>query len=167
MRDCAILMLLIGCGVRIGGLVGLNESSLQLIDVTDGNRIIEWMVIKVVEKGGRERLIPAPHDVKYIVHAYMGHRDLSAIDRTLPDGDRVLFVSTMNRNIPPQDYHGEARRISARSIHDMIRKYGQQAGIPEGQLHAHAMRHLYGTELAEHDVDLITRQALLGHADPK
>jgi len=162
-RDCAILMTLIGCGLRASGLVGLNESSLQLVDVKG----VEWLVLKVMEKGKRERLVPAPHDVKYILHAYLGHRDLASIDRTLPSGDRVLFVSTMNRAIPPQDYHGEQRRISKRSIHDMIRKYGQRAGIPVDQLHAHAMRHLYGTELAENEVDLITRQALLGHADPK
>lgn len=162
-RDCAILMTLIGCGLRSSGLVGLNESSLQLVDVKG----VEWLVLRVVEKGKRERLVPAPHDVKYILHAYLGHKDLSAIDRTLPSGDRVLFVSTMNRAIPPQDYYGEQRRISKRSIHDMIRKYGQRAGIPDSQLHAHAMRHLYGTELAENDVDLIKRQALLGHEDPK
>ena len=166
-RDCAMLMMLIGCGMRVSGLVALNESSLQIVDIREGNKVVEWLIVKVLEKGGKERLIPAPHDVKYIVHAYLGHRDLAGIDRTLPSGDRVLFVSTMNRNIPPQDYHGEARRISKRSVHDMISKYGKRAGIPEGQLHAHAMRHLYGTELAEHDVDVITRQALLGHEDPR
>lgn len=163
LRDCAILMTLIGCGLRISGLIGLNESALQLVDVNG----IDWLIIKVMEKGKRERLIPAPHDVKYIVHAYLGHPELTRIDRTLPDGDRVLFVSMMNRLVPASEYHGEQRRISARSVHDMIRKYGKRASIPANQLHPHAMRHLYGTELAEHEIDVITRQALLGHADPK
>ena len=158
-RDCAMLMVLIGCGLRSSGLVKLNQSSLQFVDV-DGK---EWLIIKVVEKGKKERLIPAPHDVKYILHAYLGHAELASIDRLLPDGDQVLFVSTMDRKTPPHEYRGEARRISQRSVHDIIRKYGQRAGIPDDQLHAHAMRHLYGTQLAENEVDLITRQALMGH----
>ncbi|HHB12217.1 MAG TPA: recombinase XerD [Chromatiales bacterium] len=162
-RDCAILMVLIGCGLRVSGLVGLNESSLQIVDIKGK----EWMVIKVMEKGKKQRLVPAPHDVKYILHAYLGNPGLAEIDRVLPDGDRVLFVSTMDRRTPPHEYHGEARRISPRSVHDMIRKYGRRAGIPDEQLHPHAMRHLFGTQLAEHEVDLITRQALLGHERPE
>jgi len=162
-RDCAMLMTLIGCGVRSSGLVRLNQSSLQFVEV-EGK---EWLIIKVLEKGKKERLIPAPHDVKYIMHAYLGHTELAGIDRLLPNGDQVLFVSTMDRKTPPHEYHGEARRISQRSVHDIIRKYGQRAGIPDDQLHAHAMRHLYGTQLAEHEVDLITRQALLGHEKPE
>ncbi|HFD81017.1 MAG TPA: recombinase XerD [Gammaproteobacteria bacterium] len=158
-RDCAMLMVLIGCGLRVSGLVGLNESALQLVEI-DGK---EWMVIKVREKGKKERLIPAPHDVRYILHAYLGHPGLAEIDRTLPDGDRVLFVSVNNRLIPPHEYHGEARRIRARSVHEMIQKYGKRAGIPEDQLHPHAMRHLFGVELAEHGVDPLLRKALLGH----
>ena len=33
------------------------------------------------------------------------------------------------------------------------------------ELHPHALRHLFGAELAEDDVDLLLRQLLLGHAD--
>lgn len=49
----------------------------------------------------------------------------------------------------------------------MVLRHGRRAGVPEDQLHPHAVRHLYGTELAEDDVDLLIRQQLLGHADPK
>lgn len=38
--------------------------------------------------------------------------------------------------------------------------------MPNRVLHPHAFRHLFATELAEEDVDLLIRQALLGHADP-
>ena len=49
----------------------------------------------------------------------------------------------------------------------MIGRYGRDQGIPEEQLHPHAMRHLFGTELAESEIDLLVRQQLLGHQDPK
>jgi len=107
-RDCAIIMTLICCGFRVSGLLNLNESDLTFVDV-EGE---EWLIIKITEKGKKERLVPAPHDVKYIIHAYLGHEDLTHIDRTLPDGDRVLFVSTMDRKTPLHEYRGEARRLS-------------------------------------------------------
>ena len=80
-------------------------------------------------------------------------------------GDQVLFVSTRNRTVPPHEYHGERRRLRRQAVVAMVKRHGK--GIPEEQLHPHALRHLYGTELREDDVDLITRQRLMGHADPK
>ena len=49
----------------------------------------------------------------------------------------------------------------------MMRKHGEDAGIDTAQLHPHALRHLYGTELIESDVSQSITQDLLGHADPK
>lgn len=103
-----------------------------------------------------------------LIRAYLAHPDLHAIDRKLPNADQVLLVATMpNGRTPPQDWHGERRRLTRRSIVDLMEKYAQQAGIDLAHAHPHALRHLYGTELAEHDIDLIQRGALLGHADPR
>lgn len=162
-RDAAILSIFIGCGPRISGVAAMNESNLVFNDGKDGLELL----ILFREKGGRERLVPAHPDTMWILRAYLGHDDLACIDRALPDGDRVLFVSVGNKNVPAHEYHSEARRMSPRSIDDMIKRYGEQAGIPRRELHSHAMRHLFGTELAESDVDVLMRQALLGHADPK
>ena len=49
----------------------------------------------------------------------------------------------------------------------MVAKYGQRVGIDADQLHPHAMRHLFGTELVEDDVNMLNAQKLMGHADPK
>ena len=92
--------------------------------------------------------------------------DLKKINRDLDKGDRVLFVSVRNRNVRAHEYHGEKRRLNSRSIASMIEKHGRAAGIPREELNPHAMRHLFGTELAEHDVDLLKRQTLLGHVSP-
>lgn len=162
-RDLAILSVFIGCGLRVTGLVNLNKSSLLHVE----HEGCEHLIIKVKEKGKRERLVPAPHECRILLRIYQGHKELEPIDRSLPDGDQVLFVSTNNRNVSPADYYGEARRISARSVHEMIVAYGAKAGIPRAQCHPHALRHLYGTELAEDDVNILSSQALLGHADPK
>lgn len=162
-RDAAILAVLIGCGLRLGGLVALNEGNLIWHrDHTGGERL----TLRVREKGDHERLVPAPDEARLLVRAYLGHPDLEAIDRLLPNGDRVLFVSTAWQ-IPPHEYYGEARRLSRRAVQEMIQRYGRQLGLPREELHPHAARHLYGTELAEDDVHILISQALLGHVDPK
>lgn len=163
LRDAAIMMCLAGLGCRVSGLCRLNESALVWIEEESE----EVLYIRFTEKGERERIVPAPREAALMLRAYLGHRDLAAIDRSLPDGDQVLFVTTRNRQVPECDYHGEARRISPYAVRDLLLKYGRLAGVPEKLCHPHAFRHLYGTELEESDVSLKTNQALLGHEDIK
>lgn len=159
-RDSAILHLFIGAGLRLAGLVSLNESDLNFTDWAGK----EHLVLRVNEKGDKERLIPVPHEARLMIRAYLGHPELQSIDRELPNGDKVLFVSTANRTIPEHEYFGERRRLSRRSTQDMVKMYSGGIGIPDDVRHPHALRHLYGTELAEDDVHLLKMQALLGHS---
>lgn len=163
LRDTAIISLLAGCGLRLSGVATLNESSLMFVN--EDNK--EKLYIKAREKGKKERIVPAPDDCWILVRAYLGHQELQAIDRTLPDGDRVLFVSLRNGRISPADYHGENRRITDSGIYDMLVTYGKKVGVPAHQLRPHALRHLYGTEMVESGVDLKVLKELLGHADIK
>jgi integrase/recombinase XerD len=162
-RDGAMLGLLIGCGLRVSGLVGLNQGQI-LQEVVDGR---PRLVLNVIEKGNKQRRLPVPEQADLLLRLYLEHPDLKEIDRLLPSGDRVLFVSVRNRSVPEHEYRGENRRLGRGAVLAMIKKHGQVQGIPEDQLHPHALRHLYGTELREDEVDLITRQRLMGHADPK
>ena len=162
-RDAAILAVFIGCGLRLSGLVSLNQSSL-LFYKEDGR---ECLALRVVEKGDNERWVPAPDEVLYLLRAYLGHPELRAIDRTLEDGDQVLFVSVRNRSIPEHDYYGESRRLASRSVAEMLEKYGDKLGLPRNQCRPHALRHLYATELVEEDVQMLKVQTLMGHSDPK
>lgn len=162
-RDAAIISVLIGCGLRVSGLVGLNESHI----ITEAIEGRPRLVLKVREKGGRDRKMPVPEQVDLLLRLYMEHPALAEIDRTLPSGDKVLFVNTRNRTVPEHEHIGEARRMRRAAVREIIQKYGKQQGIPENQLHPHAIRHLFGTELAEEDVDLLVRQKLMGHANAK
>ena len=162
-RDGAMLSLLIGCGLRASGLVNLNDNCV-VEDEVDGK---VRLMLKVLEKGNKERRIPIPPEADMLLRLYMAHEDLKHINRLLPDGSQVLFVSQMNRTCPVDEYHGEKRRLNRRAVLQMVAKYGQRVGIPDDQLHPHAMRHLFGTELIEDDVNMLNAQKLLGHADPK
>lgn len=162
-RDGAILALLVGCGLRVSGLIALNESNIIQDEIDHKVRLF----IKVLEKGDKQRKLPVPPEADLLLRLYLDHPDLKQIDRRLADGDQALFVSLMNRRVTPDQYHGEHRRLNRRAVLQMIKKYGKRAGISEEQIHPHALRHLFGTELAEDGVDLIARQRLLGHEDAK
>lgn len=162
-RDGAMLAILAGCGLRVSGLCSLNESNVvqQLIEGRPR------LFLRVLEKGDKERLVPVPPEADLMLRVYLEHPFLKEVDRDLKSGDRVLFINVGVRGLRPQDYRGEKRRMTRWGVHDMIRRYGRAIGIPDDQLHPHALRHLYGTELAESNVDAIVRQQLMGHADPK
>lgn len=163
-RDSAIMATLIGCGLRVGGLVAMNEEDLLFVREKDKR---EELVIRIREKGSHERFVPAPDVTRLMLRAYLGHRDLDAIDRRLEDGQRVLFVSVGNRLVADHEYRGAKRRLTEWSIRDILQRYAKRAGVPEKYAHPHAFRHLFGQELAEADVDVLIRQQLLGHKDPK
>lgn len=162
-RDAAMMGVLLGCGLRVSGLVRLNQGHLAHTEHDGETR----MVLRVTEKGEKERLVPVPKETEMLLRVYLEHAQLAAIDRTLKDGDQVLFVSTMNRRVPAHEYIGERRRLSRWAVNDLIHRHGKKAGVPIKELHPHALRHLFGTELAESNIDLILRQELLGHAHAK
>lgn len=160
-RDAAIFGVLLGAGIRVSGLVALNQEDMVVDrDEENGTDIVS---IRVSEKGGHDRLVPLPVESYLMIRAYLGHQDLERIDRTLPDGKTVLFVSTQNRTVSPADYYGAARRLRTGSIRRMILRYGTRAKVPREYLHPHSFRHLFGTELAEAGIDVHLRQALMGH----
>ncbi|MDT8372087.1 MAG: tyrosine-type recombinase/integrase [Gammaproteobacteria bacterium] len=163
-RDAAMLAVLIGCGLRVSGLCNLNQSSL-IFGADDKGR--ERLYIRAKEKGSKERIVPAPTETMLLIRAYLGHVDLERIDRTLKNGDQVLFVSVGNKKVPIYEYIGEARRISPRSINDILSKHADAAGVSAEFAHPHAFRHLYGAELMESDATTLSAQALMGHEDPK
>lgn len=163
LRDAAMLALLIGCGLRVSGLVNLDVENLRNEELDGKPRLS----LRVVEKGEKERLLPVPREAEMLVRTYLDHEQLATYDRLLPSGRRVLFVNARNTRVPAHEYRGEAVRMSRKSVWKLIQRYGEAVGIPEAERHPHALRHLFGAELGEDDVNLIMRGELLGHSDPK
>lgn len=162
-RNTAILGVLIGTGCRASGVCGLNE----------GDFIVDWEAkgghrrkLLLREKGKKERWVPLPFEISLLIEAYLGCPELQDIDRTTANRDKILFVSMANARLGAHDHYGERRRLTPWAIHWIVQKTAKAAGIPDQYAHPHALRHLFGAELAEDDVDLLTRQSLLGHADP-
>lgn len=166
-RDATLMAMLMGCGIRVSGLVALNESDLESIQYNGQPRI----VVRVLEKGDKERRVPVPKEADALLRVYLAHEDLKAIDRDVTNRrgkqDRVLFVNTKHPTAQDHEHRGELRRLSRRGVWDVVQRHGQRVGIPTAELHPHAMRHLFGTELIEGDVNLLTTQDLMGHAESK
>lgn len=159
LRDATMIAMLFGCGMRVSGLSGLNESALTW---THGK-----LTVSITEKGGNERLVPVPSEASTLLQAYLAHPTLASIDRSTASGDKVLFISMRSGPIPTHEFHGERRRMTQRGVRCVLQRHGERAGVDRRKVHPHAARHLYGTELAESSVDIIERQTLLGHEDPK
>lgn len=162
-RDAAIIALLVGCGLRVSGLVSLNMGNVIAQEINGRPRL----VVRSREKGDKDRQVPIPFQADLLLRVYLEHPELAKIDRLLASGDQVLFVSCRNRSVPAHEYRGEARRLSDKGVQRMLLKYARQAGVPLDLAHPHALRHMFGTELAEDDVPTNTAARLLGHDDPK
>jgi integrase len=105
-----------------------------------------------------------PDEVWVMMRAYLGHKELLALDRALPDGDSVLFPSTVRHgSIPAEEYRGERLRLSKWQCWKMIQKVGSNLGIPRDRLHPHAFRHLFGLNLSKANIATVTRMRLMAH----
>lgn len=133
-RDYAILMVFLNCGIRRSELVGLNIS-----DVYEDR-------IRVVGKGNKERFVYFGSACKKAIDAYMVERS----KRVLSD-NRALFGSRDNN------------RISVSAVHRLVKKALQQAGLDATQFSAHKLRHTAATMMLSGGVDVKTVQEVLGH----
>jgi len=161
-RDMAMLLLLTGCGLRVSELINLNQGDLSFTPDPAGG--FDFLDLRIIGKGDRERVVSAPKEVGAAVRAYLGHPQLKEADRFLPSGDQVLFVNLINRAVLPDQFYGENRRLRQRSFYEILRTYGRRAKIPSEQLHPHALRHLYATHLLEKGADIYVIKEMLGHA---
>ena len=138
LRDCAILEMLYGTGMRISELINLRLSA-----VYD-----EIGFIKVVGKGNKERLVPYGHYAHQAVDKYLTEIREKIRGTTQSD---ILFLS--NRN----------QKLSRVGVWKIIKKYAARSGIAK-TVTPHTFRHSFATHMIEGGADLRTVQELLGHA---
>ena len=141
LRDRAIAELLYGTGIRVGELVALDVRDVDL-------RAAE---VRVLGKGGKERVVPLPELSKQALASWLDARRRPGILA------EPLFVSLRQRRDPTP------RRLGDRDVRRVLKRRGQSAGIRD-RVHPHRMRHSYATHLLDMGADLREIQELLGHA---
>ncbi len=138
-RDRALLELLYASGLRVGELIGLDWSDLDLAART----------LRVTGKGGKERLVP------------FGAPAAEALQRWLESWDSIRQRAADTAEPVFLNYRGH--RLSTRSVRRIVDRYVDRAAIASG-VHPHTLRHTFATHLLEGGADLRTIQELLGHS---
>ncbi len=138
-RDKALLEVLYATGLRVSELVSLRLRQL--------NR--DAGVVRVMGKGGKERLVP------------LGEMALQALDRYLTSARLTMLAQHSS------DYvfvSARGKPITRQACWYLIKRRARQAGLV--QLPSpHGLRHAFATHLINHGADLRVVQLLLGHAD--
>lgn len=138
LRDRAILMLLYATGMRASELVGLGLNDINF----------ELGVVRVLGKGGRERIVPVAEEALRVVREYMADCRPTLRAR----GHEKLILSRTGRELRRED------------VYRLVKKYVRKAAI-KGRISPHTLRHCFATDLLSHGADLRSVQEMLGHAD--
>ncbi len=148
-RDHAILELFYASGLRLNELVGLN-----LEDVNLSSRLV-----RVLGKGGKERIVPFNRSTTAALRAYLGDRETLVRQVAVPErGHR-----SRRPRVDPLFVNYKGGRLSARSVDRLVRRYVSATSARVG-ISPHALRHSFATHLLERGADLRAIQELLGHA---
>lgn len=138
-RDLAIIMLLLTTGIRVSEFVGLDIND---VDLKNSG-------IKIYRKGGKEATVYFSDDTREVLESYIEERKQV---EAIKGHENALFLSLQNK------------RISTRSVADLIPKYARLAGIKK-KVTPHTLRRSYGTALYNATGDIYLVAGTLGHAD--
>ena len=139
-RDLAILTLLLGTGIRVSELVGLD---IQDIDFKNNG-------ITVTRKGGNQMVVYFGEEVEKSLRNYLSTARAAA--NPLPEYENALFLST------------QRRRMGVQAVENMVKKYARQV-TPNKKITPHKLRSTYGTALYKETGDIYLVADVLGHKD--
>jgi integrase/recombinase XerD len=126
---------------------GLRVSELCQVELSDLN--LELGVLRVMGKGGRQRVVPVG---RYALAAIASYLESSRPHLLRGRGCRYLFVTA------------RGDRMTRQAFWRLLIANGKKAGIFR-RLTPHVLRHSFATHLLEGGADLRSVQTLLGHAD--
>lgn len=140
LRDRAILESFFSTGMRISELTALDRSQVKI-----GPDAIE-LELGIIGKGRVARTVYFSKGAIVWLQRYL---------ETRSDDEKSLFVNYRSRA-------GSSRRLTPRSIENIIKKYAVSVGLPATTT-PHVLRHSFATDLLTQGVDLRTVQEFLGH----
>jgi len=146
-RDCAMVELLYGCGLRVGELVGLDaQASAQARGWID----LEAGEAHVLGKGSKRRTVP------------VGSKALQALQRWL--AVRGALLDGEGKAQPALFVGRHGTRLTPQSIWQRLKRRSLLAGLAT-PVHPHMLRHSFASHVLQSSGDLRAVQELLGHAN--
>ena len=137
-RDRTILELLYATGLRISELTNLK---LNQVDITQG-------IVKVMGKGGKERIIPVGETALAWLVSY-----IDLVRQPIAINEDNLFIFLSNKG----------KQISRKVCWSLIVAYSKKS-LENKTISPHSLRHAFATHLLNHGADLRSVQMLLGHS---
>lgn len=137
-RDKAMFELLYSSGLRVGELVSLDVSSVDLSS----------QQVRVTGKGNKTRIVPLGKKAAEAISRYLPHRYL-----WVENQDQALFISEKL-----------GTRLSTRAVQQRLKVAASRAGIVQN-LYPHLLRHCFASHVLSGSGDLRAVQEMLGHSD--
>lgn len=139
-RDLAIITLLLGTGIRVSELVGLN-----IDDVDFRNNGLH-----LIRKGRKEMTV------------YFGNEVADALEQYI-EGSRKLIIPKEGHE-DALFYSMQRRRIGVQAVQNLVKKYAKEV-TPLKKITPHKLRSTYGTALYQETDDIYLVAEVLGHSD--
>ena len=139
LRDRAMIELMYATGLRVS----------ELVDLRAGQVNLRQGLVRVVGKGGKERLVPLGEVAADWLERYVRDARPALLKGSLAD---ALFVTQRRAGMTRQMFWL------------VIKKHALVAGISAGRISPHVLRHSFATHLLNHGADLRALQMMLGHS---
>mgnify|MGYP005756543287 FL=1 len=139
-RDLAIITLLLGTGIRVSELVGLN---LDDVDFRSNG-------LHVIRKGRKEMTVYFGNEVADALEQYIQGSRSKVIPR---EGHEDALFYSMQR-----------KRIGVQAVQNLVKKYAKEV-TPLKKITPHKLRSTYGTSLYQETDDIYLVAEVLGHSD--
>lgn len=151
-RDFALLLVMLRLGLRAAEVCSLRVSSFS---TSRGKTVLTVRV-----KGGRERALPVPTDVKQAIDAYLT-LDAARRKTARSAGQQAfLFQPSVNYRTLVFD-----KPISVRSVEYIVARWAEYTGV--GKLTPHDLRRTAITRALDQGLSYRQVQMMSGHRDPK
>jgi len=136
LRDRAIFMLMLRCGLRVEEVANLRLQDLDLA---------QRRILVCQGKGNKDRVVYISPDAERVLREYLHSRSSSK--------EKQIFL--VNKGTC------RGKPISVRGIQKRMEYYARKTKI---EISCHHLRHTMATQLLNADADLVTIQDLLGHS---
>ncbi|MFD0943316.1 tyrosine recombinase XerC [Savagea faecisuis] len=136
-RDRALVEMLYATGMRVGELVALEVSHVDL----------DYGIVRVMGKGRKERYVPFGSFAQDALCLYIEETRQSLMKR---EHHPFLFVNM------------KGAPITERGVRYILTQLMKEAAL-DGKLYPHKLRHTFATHLLNNGADLRVVQELLGH----
>lgn len=139
-RDLAIITLLLGTGIRVSELVGLD---LEDLDFRSNG-------LHLIRKGRKEMTV------------YFGDEVADALEQYIEGSRKRVIPKEGNEHA--LFYSMQRKRIGVQAVQNLVKKYAKEV-TPLKKITPHKLRSTYGTALYQETDDIYLVAEVLGHSD--